>query len=63
MRKVVNKMKIEGLKKYLREEKSNIQTDGEKDNKTLKCPLCGMTDFVHAGGGCELDMLCLILNN
>ena len=43
------------VKKYLFEERLHIETEGEKGNITLKCPSCGMINFVHAGGICELE--------
>ncbi|MFA4995635.1 MAG: hypothetical protein WC536_00645 [Patescibacteria group bacterium] len=39
---------------YLHEESLDFQTNGERGDSTLKCPSCGMIDFVHTNK-CELS--------
>lgn len=49
-------MEQDEVNKYLEEERLNNDTDGEKGDRTLKCPSCGMDNFAHADGICELDI-------
>ena len=49
-------MEPNGVNKYLEEEKLNEDTGGVKGNRKLKCPSCGLDNFVHADGICELDI-------
>jgi hypothetical protein len=48
-------------KEYIREEKIYIESDGERGDKTLKCPSCGMDNFVHSSS-CELEINKFILD-
>ncbi len=50
------KPKLDEVKRYLWEEKFHFDSDQEKGDRTLKCPSCGMDDFAHADGVCELDV-------
>ena len=52
---------IDKVKKYLSEEKIDEESGMERGEKTLKCPSCGMTNFVHAGGQCGLGIWRFIL--
>ena len=49
------------IKKYIHEEIVYYETSGEKGDTTLKCPCCGMDNFVHSSN-CELEINRFILD-